>query len=265
MSAAINTAGIEGITASVNTATISITNTRSFEDVVVNTSGSGSATFALTASGNTAAAATTNTQTIESRATDVTFSTSNGVAEGDGYRVTIAGVNYDYIAGKNETFEDVARGLKTVIDSAALTDISTNVVQKNGAWVLELDNAGAAVTLADAGAAGGTATGGLNGVDAIDVTTDEGVEAALANIETYINTAIEAAADFGSAQGRIDTQNTFISNLTDSLKAGIGALVDADLEAASARLQALQVQQQLGIQSLSIANQAPQSILSLFR
>ncbi|MCV6591649.1 MAG: flagellin [Silicimonas sp.] len=97
------------------------------------------------------------------------------------------------------------------------------------------------------------------------MTTDAGVEAALANIETYIDTGIEAAADFGSAQGRIDTQNTFISNLTDSLKAGIGALVDADLEAASARLQALQVQQQLGIQSLSIANQAPQSILSLFR
>ena len=50
----------------------------------------------------------------------------------------------------------------------------------------------------------------------------------------------------------------------DSLKAGIGTLIDADMEAAAARLQALQVQQQLSIQSLSIANQAPQSILSLF-
>jgi flagellin len=49
------------------------------------------------------------------------------------------------------------------------------------------------------------------------------------------------------------------------MKAGIGSLVDADMEEASARLQALQVQQQLGVQSLSIANQAPQSILSLFR
>jgi flagellin len=53
--------------------------------------------------------------------------------------------------------------------------------------------------------------------------------------------------------------------LTDSLKSGIGSLVDADMEAASARLQALQVQQQLGTQALSIANQAPQNILSLFR
>lgn len=265
LTAAINTAGIEGVTATVATATISIVNTRAFEDVTLNTSGTGSATFALTANGSTAAAATTNTQTVDSRASDITFSTTAGVAEGDGYRVTVGGVNYDYIAGKNETFEDVARGLKTVIDSAAVANISTNVTQKSGAWVLEVDNAGAALTLADAGAAGGTATGGLNGVDAIDVTTDAGVEAALSNIETYIDTAIEAAAEFGSAGGRIETQNEFISNLTDSLKAGIGALVDADLEAASARLQALQVQQQLGIQSLSIANQAPQSILALFR
>jgi flagellin len=49
------------------------------------------------------------------------------------------------------------------------------------------------------------------------------------------------------------------------LKAGIGSLVDADMEEASAKLQALQVQQQLGVQALSIANQAPQSVLSLFR
>jgi len=49
------------------------------------------------------------------------------------------------------------------------------------------------------------------------------------------------------------------------MKSGIGALVDTDMEEASARLQALQVQQQLGVQSLSIANQAPQTLLSLFR
>ena len=64
---------------------------------------------------------------------------------------------------------------------------------------------------------------------------------------------------------RLDIQNEFTNKLIDSFKAGIGALVDADLEEASARLQALQVQQQLGIQALSIANQAPQNILALFR
>ena len=76
---------------------------------------------------------------------------------------------------------------------------------------------------------------------------------------------MRAAADFGSVQGRIDIQSEYVSNLMDSLKSGVGALVDANMEETSARLQALQVQQQLGIQALSIANQSPQNILSLFR
>jgi flagellin len=69
----------------------------------------------------------------------------------------------------------------------------------------------------------------------------------------------------GSAAKRVDAHMTFVSTLQDSIKGGIGNLVDADLAVESARLQAAQVRQQLGTQSLSIANQAPQSILSLFR
>ena len=64
---------------------------------------------------------------------------------------------------------------------------------------------------------------------------------------------------------RLDTQKDFVSGLTDALKSGIGTLVDADLEEVSAKLQAQQVQQQLAMQALSIANRAPQSLLSLFR
>lgn len=267
LTAAINAGGIEGISADVTGAAITISSTSKFDNVTVNTSGTGAATFALQSNGVTAAAATTNTQTILSRASELTFSATAAVSEGDGYRASIGGVNYDYIAGKGETFEDVARGLKTVIDGAGLTGISTNVKQNatTGAWVLQIDNDGTAMTLTDAGRAGGTATGGLVGLDNIDVTSAEGVTAALANIETMIDNSIDAAAAFGSSEGRIETQASFISQLTDSLRAGIGALVDANMEEASARLQALQVQQQLGVQSLSIANQAPQTILSLFR
>ena len=61
------------------------------------------------------------------------------------------------------------------------------------------------------------------------------------------------------------TQSTFISKLSDSITAGIGNIVDADLAKESAKLQALQVKQQLGVQALSIANQAPQTVTSLFR
>ena len=92
-----------------------------------------------------------------------------------------------------------------------------------------------------------------------------GAASALASIETLIDSSIDAAAAFGSVENRITTQSEFVSKLTDSLKTGIGSMVDADMEETSARLQALQVQQQLATQSLSIANQAPQSILSLFR
>ena len=88
---------------------------------------------------------------------------------------------------------------------------------------------------------------------------------ALGELETFLTTAIDGAAALGASAKRIDSQNTFVSKLSDALKSGIGTMIDADMEEASARLQALQVQQQLGVQSLSIANQAPQTILSLFR
>jgi flagellin len=108
-------------------------------------------------------------------------------------------------------------------------------------------------------------SGGLSLLSTVDVSTANGAAAALGNIESLIQTGIDAAAEFGSAEKRIDIQKTFVGKLSDALRSGIGAMVDADMEEASARLQALQVQQQLGIQSLSIANRAPQNILSLFR
>jgi flagellin len=163
--------------------------------------------------------------------------------------------------------EDVAKGLKIAVDSAGNADLAARVVRDSstGAWTLKVDNNAASAAFSLSGNADGKASGGLFGLSSIDVTTSAGATAALDNIETFIDNAIDASASFGSAQGRIETQNDFIGKLTDSLKSGIGSLVDADMEAASARLQALQVQQQLGTQALSIANQAPQNILSLFR
>ena len=73
------------------------------------------------------------------------------------------------------------------------------------------------------------------------------------------------ATELGIAEKAIENQQTFLATLTDRLDSGIGGMVDADMEAEAARLQALQVQQQLATQSLAIANQNPQNILSLFR
>ncbi|TCM87049.1 flagellin [Rhodovulum steppense] len=108
-------------------------------------------------------------------------------------------------------------------------------------------------------------TGGLGALEAINVSDATGATNALAAIDGLIKTSIDAAAAFGTSQNQLETQNDFVSKLMDSMKTGIGSMVDADMEAVSARLQALQVQQQLATQSLSIANQAPQNLLSLFR
>jgi len=78
----------------------------------------------------------------------------------------------------------------------------------------------------------------------------------------YVNSEL---ARLGASAKRIENHEIFVGKLQDSIKGGIGNLVDADLAVESARLQAAQVKQQLGTQALSIANQAPQSILSLFR
>ncbi len=88
---------------------------------------------------------------------------------------------------------------------------------------------------------------------------------ALADLDASIAQVNSALGALGSQAKQIEAHNGFVSKLMDNLEMGIGNLVDADLAKESARLTALQVQQQLGVQALSIANQAPQVILSLFR
>jgi len=88
---------------------------------------------------------------------------------------------------------------------------------------------------------------------------------ALTRLDASISKLNAALGEIGAQAKQIDAHKTFVGKLMDTLESGIGNLVDADLAKESARLQSLQVQQQLGAQALSIANQAPQIILSLFR
>jgi flagellin len=87
----------------------------------------------------------------------------------------------------------------------------------------------------------------------------------IAQVTGAINSVASAAANLGAVKNRISTNTDFVKSLMDSVDRGIGQLVDADMNQESTRLAALQVQQQLGVQALSIANQNSQSILSLFR
>ncbi len=216
------------------------------------------------------------------------------VAEGNSYQIILDDVNvnvngggstlgqrtFEYVASATDGTAEVAKNLTDQINAffGAATGSAEgySVTQGTGsnANQFTITNATGGNTTSikvglraqTGGTAGSSASsGGLGALQNIDVTTDSGATGALAAIEGLIDQSIDAAASFGSAQGRIETQSDFISKLSDSLKSGIGAMVDADMEEVSARLQALQVQQQLGTQSLSIANQAPQNILSLFR
>ena len=233
------------------------------------TAGTGTdlAATAITGAGAIAAGAT-GTLTI---AGDTTTAARGGnrVLAGDTY--TIAGLTgisgtMSYVARDGDSVTDIARALVDRVNfEARKAGVNYTATFSGTAGVTIANNTTANVTTTTTTNSGGTAGGGLEILRELDVSTAESAGAALSAIEGLTQTAIQAAADFGTAQKRIDVQQSFVSNLVDSLRSGIGSMVDANMEEASARLQALQVQQQLATQSLSIANQAPQSILALFR
>ncbi|ENN84077.1 putative flagellin B [Rhizobium freirei PRF 81] len=91
------------------------------------------------------------------------------------------------------------------------------------------------------------------------------ISSALNMVQTALNSMTSMGSKLGSISSRISLQTSFASSLSDSIQSGVGKLVDANMEQESSKLSALQTQQQLAIQSLSIANSSNQSILSLFR
>ena len=96
------------------------------------------------------------------------------------------------------------------------------------------------------------------------INTSAGASSALTQIDTAIRLVSDKLAALGSVSKRIEIQSGFTTKLQDILKVGVGSLVDADLAEESAKLQALQIKQQLGVQSLAIANSGPQTVLALF-
>ncbi len=106
----------------------------------------------------------------------------------------------------------------------------------------------------------------VSNLTGISGTTDaDKFDKLLTDVEKVLGKMASAASELGAAKSRVDMQKDFVSKLSDSIDRGVGQLVDADMDRESTRLQALQVQQQLGIQALSIANSSAQNILSLFK
>ena len=218
--------------------------------------------------------AATFTASQDASSSDLSASTAIQVDAAGGnqtYAFTIDGAALTYETSEGQTAEQIATGIAGVINQAVADgDVTAGLTASataGGAVQFTTTGTPADYSLSATSVTSTetTTVGALAGLDTIDVTTDAGATSALSAIEGFLTSAIDAAAAFGSKQGRIESQIDFVSSLSDSLTAGISTLVDANLEEASARLQALQVQQQLGVQALSIANQAPQALLSLFR
>jgi len=96
-------------------------------------------------------------------------------------------------------------------------------------------------------------------------TSDDDLDGMISAVETMLSSMTDAAAVIGAANTRIEMQDDFIADLMDVIDKGVGRLVDADMNEESTKLKALQTQQQLGIQALSIANSNSENVLALFR
>ncbi|MEJ5899453.1 flagellin [Ochrobactrum teleogrylli] len=197
----------------------------------------------------------------------------------------VAGANY---AGSNlltsDSTKDTADPTATpaVAESNALNvitsynrdasgNVTTGTISVNYSSTRLIDTGGTTGVLDKTTGASGQS---ILSIDVSDVTGVTGYDAAdegaafdkiLTDVEAALGSMATSAAELGAAKARIDMQKDFVSSLSDSIEKGVGQLVDADMNKESARLSALQVQQQLGVQALSIANSSNQNILSLFR
>jgi flagellin len=147
--------------------------------------------------------------------------------------------------------------------------ISTIDVDINALKLYDPAGAGPAVGIMDKTRTVGTTTAAVATLD-ISALTDSAVDRQklqdyIQMVDDALGNVTQSSADLGAVKTRIDSNSNFIKSLRDAIDRGVGQLVDADMNAESTRLQALQVQQQLGTQALSIANQGSQSILSLFK
>jgi len=172
----------------------------------------------------------------------VTSSNFNGVNLLDGTNAT--GISFLASTANNYT---VTGASSTTISTGNGADLTTSATGTNAAMTALYNLVGS----------GGTG-GGLKAI------TGATIAAALTTVDTANQAVESAAAQFGAVQSNVQSQQTFVNNLVTTLQAGVGNMVDANMTQESAKLSALQVQQQLGTQALSIANQAPQILIKLF-
>jgi flagellin len=164
----------------------------------------------------------------------------------------------------NDDFASLRDQIAKAVENAVFN--GANMVQSGGATVEALANADASSVITVAAqdlSLGGTALGTLTAASSIG--TQSAASAMIGTLNTAIINVSSSLSKLGTGSKSLESHLNFVMKLQDTLDAGVGNLVDADLAKESAKLQSLQTKQQLGIQALSIANQASSTLLSLFR
>lgn len=204
-----------------------------------------------------------------SSALDIALSAGEAVSdllielEGLAVAASDNGVDTESRTSLNDQFQQLLSQIDSIVDNAEFNGI--NVV--NGS-----DTAIRAITDSDATISGQititgsriTVSGLLLSSQSIAGGTASSALSALTRVKNASSSLNAVLSRLGAGANRLEIQSDFTQSLSDTIEVGIGNLVDADLAQESANLQALQVRQQLGLQSLSIANQAPGAVLSLF-
>ena len=166
----------------------------------------------------------------------------------------------------NDEFKSLRDQITKAVSNADFN--GANLVKNAGTTIMALANADGTskITVAAQDLSLGGSGGALATITATsDVSTQTLATSMIAKVTTAIGAVSTALSKLGTGSKSLGAHLNFIGKLQDTLDAGVGNLVDADLAKESARLQALQTKQQLGIQALSIANQSSSSLLSLFR
>ncbi|WP_262696507.1 flagellin, partial [Kordiimonas aquimaris] len=159
----------------------------------------------------------------------------------------------------NNDFTQLRDQITSIVQNAEFN--GTNVVNTGGDAIVAITNDSGTNTIT-VGAQDLSLGGGNVTITATqDINTQTEAAAAVTAIDASIANVNTSLSALGSGSNRLELQQTFVTQLSDSIEVGIGNLVDADLAQASADLQSLQVRQQLGLQALSIANQAPSAVL----
>lgn len=162
----------------------------------------------------------------------------------------------------NDDFKALRDQITTIVSNAEFNGV--NVIKNGGTDVTAITNDLGTSTITVAAQDLSLTGTNVAITAATDISTATLASLAVTDLETSITNVNKALATLGTGSKSFETQRDFASKLADVIEVGIGNLVDADLARESAKLQALQVKQQLGIQALAIANQAPAAILGLF-